>query len=351
MNAWVRRILAALAVAFTAYLAVGGLLWRGEIASPVLLCASLALFLVVTWLCIFWRSDVGPDDSLPGRLPAWAAVLALATAVLVPSATWLGAGDEARLLPFATWSLGGLSALMTIVMVRGRAWVAWLGVAIVLAEATWWIGLADALALGGTGAVVWVGVAQLLTWMMDRAARDTQRLTEVQRASSELLAAQRGRRRERRIQVQRALDVAGPVLVRTIESGGQLTEDERREARAAEGRLRDEMRGRRLLDDDVRAQLDAARARGTHVTLLDEGGLDELSEPELERVRSGIAAALVDAQSDRLYIRTSPHPDVAATVVGRSAGETDRAADEVVDLWVEVVRPRREDDDESAPQS
>ena len=79
----------------------------------------------------------------------------------------------------------------------------------------------------GVGAVLWVGVAQLLSWLVDRAARDTARLTELQRDASQWLASQEGMRRERRTQVQRALAVAGPVLAHTIAVGGHLDDTER----------------------------------------------------------------------------------------------------------------------------
>jgi hypothetical protein len=45
-------------------------------------------------------------------------------------------------------------------------------------------------------------------------------------------------------------------------------------ARIAEATLRDELRGSALLDDGVRAALVAARAAGSSVSMLDEGGLD-----------------------------------------------------------------------------
>lgn len=339
----VRSVLSGLAVAFTAYLAVGGLLWTDGVDNPLIMIAALALYLVVTWLCIFWNTT--PSEVLAGRgrrtvLPAWAAVLALVTAVLVPNATWFAAGPDVRLLPYATWSLGGISALMTIVMVRGRPWVAWSGVIIVTIEASLWIGVASALALGATGAVVWVGAAQLLTWLMDRAARDTAELTGLQRAASEWLATQDGRRRERRVQVQRALAVAGPVLIRTIESGGMLETSDRTRAVLAEGRLRDELRGPRLLDDAVRTRLEAARLRGSNVTMLDEGGLDGMPEDALHEIRTRLAEALEDAASERLYIRTSPHPEIAVTVVGRSRPVDDPDSEEVVDLWAEIHRPK-----------
>ncbi|MFV0373563.1 MAG: hypothetical protein ACK5KK_05640, partial [Microbacterium sp.] len=313
-----RSVLSSLAVAFTAYLAVGAMVWTAPVDHPVIVTASVAMYLVVTWLCIFWRLGERAAPAGESRFPMWTAALALVAAVAVPNATWWGVGEVARSLPFATWSLGGIGALMAIVMVRGRPWTAWAGVVILTIEASLWIGVPAAIALGATGAIVWVGVAQLLTGLIRRAERDTAELTELQRAASEWLASQDGRRRERRIQVRRALAVAGPVLMHTIDNGGDLPERERREALLAEGRLRDELRGPRLLDDTVRTQLEAARLRGSRVTMLDEGGLDDLDDAQLQQIRERLAAALEGAASERLYIRTSPDPEVVVTVVGRS---------------------------------
>ena len=195
--------------------------------------------------------------------------------------------------------------------------------------------------LGLVGSVVWVASAQLLLRSMDRAARDTARLAQLQRAASAWQASQVGRQRERRVQVQQALAVAGPVLARTVSSGGELSADDRLEARLAEGRLRDEMRGPRLLDDDVRTELERARRRGANVTVLDEGGLDGLDEESLAIIRAQLADTLRSASSDRLYIRTSPHETVAVTVVGRSAAGAGWSDEDAVDLWREIAHPRR----------
>ena len=344
MRPEVRPVLSLLGVAFTAYLTVGGLIWTTPVAQPLVLLAALALYLATTWLCIFWNTRVPePEEGTITRglgrrslLPAWAAVLALACAVIVPNATWLGTGPAGRMESFATWSMGAIGALMTIVMVRRRPWVAWAGVLLLTVEAAAWIGVPAALSLGLVGAVLWVGTAQLLVWMVDRAARDTADLTELQRAASEWLASQEGGRRERRAQVQRALAVAGPVLSRTIETGGALDEEERSAARLAEGALRDELRAAPLLDDAVRTQLDAARRRGAAVSVLDEGGLDGLDAEALTAIRSDLADALTGASSERLYVRTSTHSDIAVTVVGRSHGPD---GEDTVDLWREITRP------------
>ncbi|WP_425840678.1 hypothetical protein [Microbacterium sp. PA5] len=332
MRVSMRSALSSLGVVFTAYLAVGGMIWTVTPDHPLLMVGAIGLYLVTVWLCIFWNPVTAP-------LPVWLVVLSLVTAVIVPNVTWFAAGTDARLQAYATWGLGGISALMAILVVRRRVWAAWFGVAIIVVTGSFWIGIVNALSLGAVGAVVWVGIAQLVTGLMARAARDTAELTELQRSSSEWLASQSGRRRERRVTVQRAIALAGPVLTRVIETGGVLDDEERAQARLTEGRLRDELRGRRLLDDDVRVQLEAVRRRGTEVTMLDEGGLDGVDEDQLTVIRGELAKALSDARSERVFIRTSQHESIAVTVVGRSRSEDDPDGEDVVDLWHEIRWP------------
>ncbi|GAA5199658.1 hypothetical protein [Microbacterium jejuense] len=364
----VKNVLILLAVAFTAYLAARGLWWTTEdLPQPLVVVAALALYLVTTWLCTFWEptsayvisadgtpraedaaaADVEPVETAidgirgPRALPAVAQILALACAAIVPSAIALAVGPDARTLPFATWYLGGIGALMTIVMVRRRPWTAWSGILLLTIASMAWMGPVQALSLGLVGSVVWVACAQLLVLSMDRAARDTSRLTRLQRAASAWQTSQVVRQRERRVQVQKALAVAGPVLTRTVAHGGELTDDDRLEARLAEGRLRDEMRGPRLLDDDVRGELERARRRGANVTVLDEGGLDDVDEETLGIIRAQLAETLRSASSDRLYIRTSPDARIAVTVVGRSMSVGGPSDEDAVDLWREIPHPDR----------
>lgn len=351
MNVRVQTGLSIVAVVFTAYLALGGLFWTAPVAQPTLFIAALSLYLVTTWLCVFWGfaprtadAPAGPAEVQAGSrgpaIPLWMCLLVLATTVAVPSATWAAVDEDLRLATFATWSLGGIGALLTIVAVRRRPIVAWIGVVLLGVSSSLWIGVLNSLALGLVGAAVWVVAAQLLTRLVDRAAVDTAELTGIQRRSFEWLASQEGRRRERRVRVQQALAVAGPILIRTIESDGDLEPEERERARLAEGSLRDELRGPRLLDEAVRARLQEARLRGSTVTVLDEGGLDAAAPAALDRIRSELADALDGASSERIYIRTSPHPRVAVTVVGRSRRRDDPDGDEVVDLWHEIAHPR-----------
>lgn len=346
----VRQILVGLALAFTAYLAARGMWWTDTVPQPLVLIAALGLYLVTTWLCIFWdprRADTpdaeseeeAPRGSGRTRLPSWAGALAVACAVLVPSAIAIAVDPAARTASYATWYLGGIGALMVIVMVRRRTWLAWIGTALLALSSMVWMGPLNALALGLVGSTLWVGATQMMLRSIDRAARDTTQLAQLQRAASAWQASHSGRQRERRIQVQRALAVAGPILTRTVSSRGNLDDEERTQARLAEGRLRDEMRGPRLLDDAVHAELERARRRGTTVTVLDEGGLDGLDEAALALIRSQLAETLRTAGSDRLYIRTSPDARVAVTVVGRSATGPGLSDEDAVDLWREIAHP------------
>ncbi len=343
MNRSVRPALSLLAVAFTGYLAAGALLWTAPPRFPLLQITAVALYLPTTWLCIFWRprNDHRPDHPIIGTLgertvlPRTAAALALAAAALIPSVSWLAAGPAARNEHYAMWSLGAIGALMVVVVVRRRPWIAWSGIVLLGLAATAWIGPAAALAFGFVGAVLWVGVGQLLSWLVDRAALDTARLTDLQRSSSEWIAAQEGAGRLRRTQVQRALALAGPVLARVVETGGLLDEDERVRARIAEGALRDELRGGLLLDDRIRGELAAARERGATVSVLDESAMADLDADAQERVRADLARALAGARSERIFVRATAHDDVLVTVVGRSTGPD---GEESVDLWSEVSR-------------
>ncbi len=336
-----RRVLTVIAVAFTGYLAARSLLWTGPVASPPLMVLSLVLYLATTWLCVFWGAPTrrGDGDPAADRLPDWVCAVALGTTLVLPPLLAVGAGADAVAEPYSTWYIGGLGVLMVILVARRRPWPAWTGTIVLTVWSAVLLGPLGALGLGLVGSLVWVLAAQFFALALGRAAQDTERLGQIQRTASAVQAAQGSQQRERRIQVQRALEVAGPILARTIATDGRLDERDRMEARIAEGRLRDELRAARLLDDDVRAALDAARRRGTVVSVIDEGGLEGLSQESLGRIRADLAAAVREARSDRLYVRASPDMDIAVTVVGRAASVLGLSDEDHVDLWREIPRP------------
>lgn len=335
-----RAVATSLALGFCLYFVARGMWWIEPPQAPPLLLGALALYLVIMLL-----GTLTPDGE-GGRMPQWVAIAALLCAAAISALASLALSPALRQAPFATWYIGAVGLLGVVCVVRRRAAFGWGVLGILAVSAMVWMGPLDALSLGLVGSIVWMLATQLLVWLWARAMRDTERLTSIQQRSSSWQATQQVRQSERRRRVQYALAVAGPVLTRTVASGGRLSDEERSEARRAEARLRDELRGGGLLDDAVRAAIDDARCGGATVTLLDEGGLDDLSESRRAQIRGDVAAALREAQGLRVIVRAARHSETAVTVVGR-AGSAGSSDDDAVGLWRAI--PRQDPDADPSP--
>jgi len=335
----VRRVMYALGIAFIAYFLVRRIIWAAQVPYPALQLLSVALWLAVAAVALFWQSG-RDDERSPRSLPLPLTAVVLVACAAIPPLSFAAAADRV-LDPPASGVYGAVGLVLTTLCVRRRALWAWIGIVVLAVEGIAVMGAPIALTRGLLGAALWVALAQLLLWFTDRAYRDTARLAALQQASSAWQAGQDARRFERRQRVQFALLVAGPVLARVIETGGALSDDERLRALLAEGTLRDELRGARLLDDEVRLAIRAVRERGGTLTILDENALDDLDADALARVRSELAATLRGTSADRIIVRTSDDPAVAVTVVGRTAARSGLSEEDAVELWREI--PRRAD--------
>ncbi len=201
------------------------------------------------------------------------------------------------------------------------------------------------------GSTSWVAVSHILSVALDNASKDARRFAIAEREATDWQAAQEAHVDERQLRLGQTSAMALGMLRKIQDSGGDLTDEERAECLHLEGAIRDEIRGRKLLSDAVREQVMNARRRGATVTLLDEGGIDDLSDDDLARVLDRLAVAIRDTTADRVIARTVPEgSDVAVTVVGlrdddedaRALGQhpadDDEDADEGVELWLEIPR-------------
>lgn len=335
MNRSVRSVATALAVGFAVYFAARAVWWTVQPAAPLLMVGAILLYLVVVITAVLIEMH-GP------RMPAWWGAIAVAAAIAVAIMVSASLQPAHRTEPFATWYIGGLGVLAVVCIVRRRPVMGWLVLAVLAAASSLSLGLLVALELGLVGSIMWTVVAQLLVLFWDRAVHDTEHLADIQRAVSSWHATQLVRQRERRVRVKYALAVAGPVLTRTIASHGRLTAAEQLEARLAEGRLRDELRGASLLNDAVRQAIQDVRLRGVSVTVFDEGGLDELDEQRRDEIRDELAEVVGSANAERVIIRAARDAHTAVTVVGRS-GAGDSSDEDAVELWREIPRERDAD--------
>ncbi|NQX11108.1 hypothetical protein HQQ80_05680 [Microbacteriaceae bacterium VKM Ac-2855] len=339
MIAYPRALLLAMGAGFSLYHVVLALFsFRNDPPTPAVILA-VALYAAAT-VASLW-------PSAPTRMPMWLAITDLVVAILLPLLVTPSL-DPAAANGYATWYVAAVGTLMTIACARRRPWIAWAGLVVLTVHTAFWAGPEALATLGVLGDFAWVGIAQLLTRETRRASGEARVLEAAERAAAAWRAAEEAHLGEREVRLEQTRAIASDMLRRIVAKESDLTEEERRECRLLEASVRDEIRGRRLLDDEVRSRVLAARRRGVTVSVLDDGGLDHLTVPEIDRVLAELSHALdgIRPEVDRIVVRTgSTDSDSAVTVVGlRTAGDGsaralghDDAADEV-DAWVEIRR-------------
>lgn len=287
----------------------------------------------------------------PKRMPIWMAAFNFAIVIAI---TLLVANELDFARPggtgYASWYVAASGVLLTITSTRGRHTFAWLGIGFLVVHTITIVGPAGPaglLSLGIVGSASWVAVSHVIKTALTKASKDAQRFALAEREATNWQAAQEAHVYERQFRLGQTSAMALTMLRIIQETRGDLTEEQRRECLHLEGAIRDEIRGRKLLNDAVREEVMIARRRGATVTLLDEGGIDDLSDDELERVLNRLALAIHETDADKVIARTVPEgSDVAVTVVGLRSSDDGQAValgqesleDDEVDLWLEIPR-------------
>ncbi|MCI2957967.1 hypothetical protein MN032_09705 [Agromyces atrinae] len=331
---WLMLALAALFSSYHVVLALYAINLPVSIVPPLV---ALGLYVVATALSLSpWSAT---------RMSGWLAAFNLAVSIALPLLV-TSQLDPSVNNGYATWYVAAVGTLMTITAARRQLLAAWLGVAALAVQTIFWAGFPALGALGVVGSIVWVGITHMLTRALANAAREARQFARAERETAAWQAAQDAHVFEGQFRLAQTNRIAAPMLHRISESGGNLTDAQRAECRMLEAAIRDEIRGRMLLDDGVRREVQRARSRGAIVTLLDEGGIDDLDEITRDRVLARLAVAIAGSTADRIIARTTPEgSDVAVTVVGLTQpvggaaselGE-DESEDEV-ELWLEIPR-------------
>ncbi|WP_127792881.1 hypothetical protein [Agromyces sp. LHK192] len=329
---WLLLVSAAL---FSAYHVLLGLVTLDVPADPGPTILAIVLYVVATVLSLW------PTKRL--RMPDWLAATNLAIAIAMPVAV-TSQLDPAVDNGYATWYVAATGTLMTITAARRQLVAAWLGTACLGIQTVVWAGFTALGSLGVIGSIVWVAIAHMLTTALATAAREARRYAQAEREAAAWQAAQDAHLFEGRMRLAQTNRIAAPMLRRIADLGGALSPAQRRECRTLEAAIRDEIRGRMLLTDAVRREVRLARERGIIVTLLDEGGIDDVDEATRDRVLSQVAESIAASHADRIIARTaSVRSPVAVTVVGLVApdgvGVEDLDPDEAdVEFWLEIPR-------------
>jgi hypothetical protein len=285
---------------------------------PVVALAGVAL----AFLALGWRS-LAP----PGRLRSWAVVtLALGTVALSLAPV---ARDPERYGD--TWYVAACGAVLLVLAVRGRPGTAILGglLCVTLAALSAHLRPEDVTDLRAStsrhAAILVIGVLLSLGIARVRAR------TAAVRAAELVAVRAQGFREAAAHELQersRALEEAvGPLLVR-LEEGTALSEAERRECAALDGRLRDQYRGGRISRPPLIEAAMSARRRGVDVVLLDDAGARALDDDALHAIAVWMADRLDTVHEGRFTGRVLPggREALASVVVGDDVVELPASA-------------------------
>jgi hypothetical protein len=332
-----RVLILGLAAVVSAFHIVLGAYSLGHSASAILIFVALALYGAAT-VASLWPSS---PTSMSASLGAFNLAVCVALPILVTSQL-----DPANENGYATWYVAAVGTLMTITVVRRRKTFAWLGVTFLVMQSAAWAGPAALPALGVIGSVVWVGMTHVLTIALAKAEIDALQFVSAEREAAEWQAAQEAHVSERTVRLGQIYTISAPMLREIIDQDGDLAQSKRQECLYLEAAIRDEIRGRTLLNDRVRDRVMAARRRGATVTLLDEGGLDDLGPAAVHGVLGQLATAIEHTGANRIIARTVPEgSETAVTVVGLVSRDDGMSAlghdtsDDEVALWLEIPRP------------
>jgi hypothetical protein len=251
------------------------------------------------------------------RMPLPLAVANLVAAVVVPQLTNISL-DASDFGTPATWYVSAVSTLMAISAVRQHKVIAWIGSGILTIEVFSWGGTEALFNSGLGGALALVAAAHAISVGLQNSAKQTAIYLETAKSTEAASAAETAIRQERSRRITTTLQGALPMLEKI--AAGNLTPQDRQDALILEAQLRDEIRGRSLINPKLKASVQAARARGVEVVLLDEGGLDELSESERDELRNRLADELDSIQSGRVTIRSPKQEKIRVTFVASRKG-------------------------------
>jgi signal transduction histidine kinase len=242
------------------------------------------------------------------------------------------------------WYTCGVIAGAAMLRMTGHRLPPFAALLALLVYVTVWAGPVGMIRIGLAGEVVLYSVGMVLNHAIVRVNRISRAATDRERRLALWQAQTDAYNSERRRRLLRAGRDAAPALQQVVDQDGDIGSDVRAECRVLEQALRDEIRGRTLLNDAVRTAVRTQRRRGTTVQILDDGGLDDTPILELPPLLDQVAELVRPLTSSRIIIRTGqPDTDIAVSIVASTPDETAAAlgldADDTIDLWATIPRP------------
>jgi len=316
-----RKILVGFAVAFSLYFPLVGFLNVTDYRQRILGLIAVILYLIA----VLTSSTLYK----PLEIPRIQGLFNLLVAILVPILV------NQRLSPadaqsFGAWYVGALGVLLAITAVRGHPLLAWVGLLSLGIQLSIWGSPAILLQVGFVGAALYVAAGQGIAQGLRSADSQFDTYMRAAQEAAATSARNTATRLERKRLVEAALQEAVPTLKYLVSRRGRLSEHDKKEAWILEAQLRDEIRGRDLVDNAIRLATKSARLRGVTVSLLDDGGLQGCTDKQLSDFRKQIVKALNSIESGQITVRAVRGEAWRVTILATRAGVT------APDLWLRL---------------
>lgn len=256
------------------------------------------------------------------RLPAWQAWINLLATALIPGLVIYqrNASDDHSV---GAWIVMGTAIVLTATAVRQQARMALIGLAVLLGTLVFEYGFGGLLAAGLAGALVFVLAGLAVSRGIARTTRETEKYRAIELESISQIAELEAAAKERQQRLSQMLGTAVPLFSVIKDSRGPMDEELKQSARLVEATLRDNLRGRDLLNSAMSKEVQRLRNLGCEVLILDEGGTSSLTQPERDQLLQKAVDALQVVQSGRVTIRSPKAEDFKLTVVATKPGQAE----------------------------
>lgn len=290
-----RAAISLFALAFGIYHGVLGLLNLEHYELPVYALVAVGIYFAGLIVSIADQ----PGLRLKNTKAVFSFVIALAIPLLMAASVTTDHPDN-----HSTWHVAGVATLMAVVALRQHKVLAWLGVLLMASQVLIWGGVGLLFNAGIFGALMLVAAAHAASVTLTSSAKAAEDYLDKALQTSAATAAKSAARNERQLRVEQALSAALPVLNKIEKLAGNLDPQDRKQALALEAMLRDQIRGRHFDSPLLLSEIAKARSRGIEVQVLDDGGLDQLSESEREQLLAKVAEHVTTVTSGKLVLRS-----------------------------------------------
>ena len=308
-----RAVISLLPFIYAMYLPIQSIFVPG-FSSRGLEIAALAIYVCVSSVTLLFFRGL--------RLPRWQAWLNLAAAGLIPGLVILQR-NEINDQSIGAWMVMGTAIVLTATAVRQQARIALIGLGVLLGLLIVEYGLPGLAASGLAGALVFVLAGLGVSRGIARTTRETEKFRAIELESISRIAELDAAAKERQQRLSQVLGTAVPLLSVIKDAQGPIDEELKQSARLVEATLRDNLRGRDLLNPAMSKEVQRLRSLGCEVLILDEGGTASLTSAERDALLRKAVDALQIVQSGRVTIRSPKAEEFKITVVATTPGQAE----------------------------